>query len=1034
MVIQQETASAPSVAAGAPRVFVSYAWEDDSYRNWVKRLATRLRQDGINARLDAWHCRSQTIPEFMNSEARAADKVLIVCSPKYREKVHAMEDGERMTGSGWEAMLVGVALFAGLAERTKIAVCLARGEWTAAAPDFLVGLPYFDLSAPARFEDQYLELLRALHGRQEQAPAVGTPPVDLQPARLEPLTGTGPTAEGAPPALTAYRQSLLRDLSQRYQIDTRFVRLKLLDMVRSEHSLQFKEQTEEYTDLREVLADIPERAMVLLGAPGCGKSTLLRRLQLDDAQDRLADGGDRVSLFVSLGAYPLDKDPAKDAPRPLDWLKAQWRRQAPDLPDLETLLRDKRVLLLLDALNEMPHRNADDFRERVEQWRCFLRDDFPPGNRAVFSCRSLDYSETLSVKDDLDVRQVRVQPLTPEQIEEFLHLYAADHAADAWGEIRDDRRLLELYGTPYFLKLLTDQLEYDPRVANERAALFTGFVRRALEREIAGRHPLFMHDGVLEARDRERINQRTWADAHDLPARGPLIPRLAALAYAMQEQERLAGSDGKQVLVPLDDALALLAHPRAADLLKAGEQLAVLDEERRTDQVRFFHQLLQEYFAARQLRQQPAEAARLAASEWRADRIKPSLADKLATLQDFEPLPLPDPTGWEETAILAASMAADPDAFVLGLVEANLALAGRCAAALSATNRAKPTTIAELQRRLVERSRDPEADLRARIAAAYALGELGDPRFERRRGPEGEYLLPPLVPIEGGTYPIGSGEWMFDNEAPVHGVEIDAFAIARFPVTNAEWHCFMDAGGYDDERWWETAAAQRWRRRQWIQRIEALQREGRITSRQAEDWENYGLMPDAEFEAMLKGWYRSGRIEPEHWNDPAYNHPSQPVVGICWHEARAYCAWLSHQTGQKYRLPTEAEWEATARGAGTRSYPWGGKFDSARCNTFESHIRGTTPVGVFPGGDTPEGLSDMAGNVWDWTSTAYHQYPYKADATREDPKDAVVRRVVRGGSWRDGRDYARSACRFGAVSLARVNLLGFRLVRVSPVC
>ena len=194
----------------------------------------------------------------------------------------------------------------------------------------------------------------------------------------------------------------------------------------------------------------------------------------------------------------------------------------------------------------------------------------------------------------------------PAQIEEFLRLYAAEHADGAWAEIKDNERLLELYSTPYFLKLLTDQLAYDPRVASERAALFTGFVRRALEREIAGRNPLFMQDGVLDARDRERIAQRGWGDAHDLPRRGPLIPRLGALAYTMQQ--RFGGSDGKQVMVALDDALALLDHPRAEDLLKAGEQLAVLDEERRTDQVRFFHQLLQEYFAARQLAQQPADA------------------------------------------------------------------------------------------------------------------------------------------------------------------------------------------------------------------------------------------------------------------------------------------------------------------------------------------------------------------------------------------------------------------------------------------
>ena len=93
--------SAPGVDAKPLRVFLSYAWESDDYRNQVKALATRLREDGIDARLDAWHAEGLTIPEFMSREARHADRVLILCSPTYKAKVHAMEDGDKVTGVGW---------------------------------------------------------------------------------------------------------------------------------------------------------------------------------------------------------------------------------------------------------------------------------------------------------------------------------------------------------------------------------------------------------------------------------------------------------------------------------------------------------------------------------------------------------------------------------------------------------------------------------------------------------------------------------------------------------------------------------------------------------------------------------------------------------------------------------------------------------------------------------------------------------------------------------------------------------------------
>jgi formylglycine-generating enzyme required for sulfatase activity len=115
---------------------------------------------------------------------------------------------------------------------------------------------------------------------------------------------------------------------------------------------------------------------------------------------------------------------------------------------------------------------------------------------------------------------------------------------------------------------------------------------------------------------------------------------------------------------------------------------------------------------------------------------------------------------------------------------ANLPLAGRAAA--------QPETVLpealtnELRQALLARSRDEQADLRARIAAGLALGEVGDPRFERGEGQHGEYLLPPFVTIPAGSYPIGSNEGQ-EDEKPIHRVKLAKFAIAQFPVTNAEW-------------------------------------------------------------------------------------------------------------------------------------------------------------------------------------------------------------------------------------------------------
>jgi formylglycine-generating enzyme required for sulfatase activity len=115
-----------------------------------------------------------------------------------------------------------------------------------------------------------------------------------------------------------------------------------------------------------------------------------------------------------------------------------------------------------------------------------------------------------------------------------------------------------------------------------------------------------------------------------------------------------------------------------------------------------------------------------------------------------------------------------------------------------------------------------------------------------------------------------------------------------------------------------------------------------------------------------------------------------------------------------------------------RRYAYGDDFDAARCNSFETHVRRTTPIGVFPGGDTPEGLVDMTGNVWEWTSSVYRDYPYDAADGREVLIATPARRVGRGGSWYDVHVLARVSSRYHLVPGYRDDNLGLRVGRASP--
>jgi formylglycine-generating enzyme required for sulfatase activity len=864
--------------------------------------------------------------------------------------------------------------------------------------------------------------------------------------------------------LRGYCQRVLDDPRlQRYRIDERFVRMRvLLDQGRDADAGRWADAGIEARDLPDLLAQLarraPTNAVVVLGAPGAGKSVLLRHLQTQAARACLADPSAHIPFLVALNAYTADD------PDPLTWLRGRWAEDGHGLEPFDTLRREGRLLLMADALNEVGHHG--DLGARLDRWRDMLPAFVRDGNRAVFTCRTLDIGAGLSSPEVL-VPQAEVQPLSADQIREFLRRYASEYAEATFARITTDERQLTLYTTPFFLDLLVRQIRPDGTLPASRAALFAGFIRAALQREITARSSLFVEEGpdaLLQERDRAWLHRPPRGTApYELPARGPLIGRLSALAFAMQRSTARPDDEpresARQVRAPEAEVLARLHHPRALDIVRAAQQLNLLEaiEGTRATEMQFSHQLFQEFFAARVLAERPEPE--LVQVEWRAAAIAPGVHTLLDTLGQGERLPELPATGWEETTLVAAAMTPDGDGFVRDLMAANLPLAGRCAAAPGVM--VGDPLRAELRAALVTRSRDPAADLRARIDAALALGPLGDPRFERRTGPLGTCLLPPLIAVPGGTHRIGATS-QESHEKPGIEVRLPAFAIGQFAVTNAEYQCFMDGGGYEDERWWKGNASRAWRdgrgtqegqRRAWIDSRVILRSQSdshiaawlqQLSQEDAEEWTMILAMDDATFESWLESWLVShsqpgGRYtRPLFFDDSAFNAPLQPVVGVGWHEARAYCAWLSAQTDRIYRLPTEHEWEAAARGQALRRYAYDGPFDPAKANTFETRLKRTTPVGVFPEGDTPEGISDVTGNSSDWTLSPYtdhlevpDEFPEASVGARDDASQ--VWWVSRGGSWIGGQQYAHAAHRFKALPDFRNFGLGFRVVCVSPI-
>lgn len=801
----------------------------------------------------------------------------------------------------------------------------------------------------------------------------------------------------------------------------------------------------EETPLSALEAACAEKRMALLGDPGAGKSTFVKKLLgwqaaacLGQAQPPeglspsllpvlviLRDLAPRLT-DIDLRGLPAEKRDQKLREVVTGYILQDLCKECPGFEEeLLDSLQSGGCLLVLDGLDEVPQAARGHVRLAVEA----LITGYEL-QRVIVTCRVRSYVGE-AVLPNFTSRTLA--PFTQKQIVNFVqawykaqqdlgHLTAelAQARAGDLAKSAAEEDLRELSSNPMLLTTMAIIHQREVGLPRERVRLYNMAV-----------------DVLLRRWQKHKVGDDALAEflKDDLKLRAVM----ESLAYAAHRASAQSGGNGSLLR---KDVIDLLEQPEhLGDLRLAGEFLDYVDQRvgllvgaggelNKPTSYSFPHRTFQEYLAgswlagrrdrSRTFLIHAAEgdswdlAAQLAFEELYYNRRAPDLLDLAYTLGgEFR-------AGEQhERAFLWAGQIT--------------ALVGRAAVEKDNVPIGGAPFLEKLLPGLVKLLDGSLLPLE-RAEAGRALGKLGDPRPEVLRVEDMQFGYVPE-----GKFWMGSKEGEgYEDERPQHELALPAYWLGRYPVTNAQYNEFVAAGGYEKRAYWPEAV-------------------------EAEVWKK----------GKVKAWNEDEfRQSPANFGEP-FNLPNHPVVGITWYEMLAFTRWLDETwRGKGYLpeswlvgLPSEAQWEKAARGGLSiptqalicpisrlvppsqlpqrpnpqprRAYPWGEEFPTGIANTVEAGLRTTSTLGCFPGNLSPYGLSDMSGNVWEWTTSPNADYPYPEipaeQAKRENlAADSNAGRILRGGSFVNLAVNARCAYRLGSNPGLGDDLDGFRVVICSP--
>ncbi|MEW6663810.1 MAG: SUMF1/EgtB/PvdO family nonheme iron enzyme [Thermodesulfobacteriota bacterium] len=721
----------------------------------------------------------------------------------------------------------------------------------------------------------------------------------------------------------------------------------------------------------EVSREVGIKDLVILGDPGSGKTTLLKYILVMVVEglglERLALPSNLIPFLAPLRNL---KNPAKDEFLQFLWSECDLGNYGLSQELLHKVLEKGQALVLLDGLDEVAN---EEIRVRTCRWvdrarRKYGRSPF------VMTSRFAGYQgESRLVGAALELA---VQDLSLSEAEDFLlrwfgtvdvalHPHEDRRAWKAKGEekarklihvIREKDYLQKLAVNPLMLQIIALVHRDRGTLPERRVELYDECINVLLEKWDAAKGL----DVTLRAKEARQILQPLALWLHEKEGRryAPLEEIVQVVKVPLAEMGR-TGVAAEVILKNIRD--------------RSGIFMGYSEKE-----YGFTHLSFQEYLTAERIRNDANTRLLIDkyGKQWWREVIL--LALGLSNPSIIEPflrgMVLTEKFKTDITLVmdgLRDSLIKPADPFIEALQKKNLAPEIRSNAIRALRTIGGEKAIAAL------RSVTQSEEIPLAVSAFEALDGLG--AAARLKKPVPKFRLhmvnprdrAPMVLIPGGTFLYGSRDddkMASSNEKPQQVVDLPAYYMDMYPVTNSQYADFLN--------------------------------ETKPNRKTLEIWINLGGKFERE-SCRIRSANSVFEVESGYENCP--------VIYVSWYGAEDYARWAGK------RLPSEKEWEKAARGTDGRVYPWENSFDKSRCTTREGGWKCTTPVDAHPKGKSPYNCYDMAGNVWEWTTSQY-----------ERDQDLYV---LRGGSWATDHRFARCACRTRGRPGNRLFAVGFRCAR-----